>query len=89
MDFRNLILARISVRAYRTDPVPESLLQEVLEAARLAPSACNRQPFRVVVIHTKGRETPFGWPLDSPGPRERKPLEDLVHYERWQGPPGT
>lgn len=171
MDFRNLIAARTSVRAYRPDPVPEPLLLEVLEAARLAPSACNRQPFRILVIHTRGREadllrvypkawfveaplvlavcavpgeawtrsrhdgwnaaetdatiatdhmllaaadrglgtcwiaafdpiaardvldlpegvvpvsfTPLGWPADVPGPKERKPLEELVRYERW------
>ena len=175
MDFKNLIVARYSVRAYRPDPVPDPLLAEVLEAVRLAPSACNLQPFRVLVIHTRGREadllriypkswlvqpplvlavcslpgeawtrsrydgwsaaetdatiamdhlilaaadrglgtcwiaafdptaarevlrlpedvvpvsfTPLGWPLDSPGTRERRPLEDLVHYERWPDRP--
>lgn len=56
MDFQQLILARRSVRAYRPDPVPDELLQKVLEAARLAPSAHNNQAFRVVVIRTRGRE---------------------------------
>jgi len=174
MDFQQLVRARRSVRAYRPDAVPEPLLLQVLESARLAPSACNRQPFRVVVIQTREREaellrvypkgwfveapivlavcavpaeawvrsrhdgwsaaetdatiamdhlllaaadlglgtcwvaafdpaaarevlalpdgvvpvafTPLGWPADEPGPRERKPLEELVHHERWQGP---
>ena len=171
MDFRELAAARYSVRAYRPDPVPEPLLREVLETARLAPSACNRQPFRIVVLRTAGREagllrvypkpwfveaplvlavcavpgeawvrsrhdgwsaaetdatiatdhlllgaadrglgtcwvaafdpaaarellglpegvvpvafTPLGWPADAPGPKERRPLEELVRYERW------
>jgi nitroreductase len=171
MDFRQLAAARRSVRAYRPDPVPEALLREVLEAACLAPSACNRQPFRVVVLTTRGREadllrvypkpwfveaplvlavcavpaeawtrsrhdgwsaaetdatiatdhlllaaadrglgtcwvaafdpvaarevlglpddvvpvafTPLGWPADAPAPKERRPLEELVRYERW------
>jgi nitroreductase len=56
MDFRQVIEARYSVRAYRSDPVPEGLLAQVLEAARLAPTACNRQPFRLIVIRTAGRE---------------------------------
>lgn len=174
MDFQQLALARRSVRAYRPDAVPEPLLRQVLESARLAPSACNRQPFRVIVIRTPGREaellrvypkgwfaeapivlavcsvpgeawmrsrydgwsaaetdatiatdhmllaaadlglgscwvaafdpaaareilalpdgvvpvafTPLGWPADEPGPKERKPLGELVHHERWQGP---
>ncbi len=56
MDFQKLILARYSVRSYRPDPVPEELLLKVLEAARLAPTAHNAQAFRVVVVHTRGRE---------------------------------
>jgi nitroreductase len=27
--------------------------------------------------------TPLGYPADQPGPKERKPLSDLVRYERW------
>jgi len=55
MDFSQLIQARYSVRAYKPDLVEEEKLQEVLEAARLAPSAANRQPFQLIVIHTAGR----------------------------------
>jgi nitroreductase len=56
MDFGELIAKRYSVRAYRSDPVPEGLLETVLEAARLAPTAANRQPFQVFVVGTAGRE---------------------------------
>jgi nitroreductase len=56
MDFSELIKARYSVRAYRSDPVEEDKLRRVLEAARLAPTAANRQPFQLIVIHTTGRE---------------------------------
>jgi nitroreductase len=27
--------------------------------------------------------TPLGYPADEPGPKTRKPLADLVRYERW------
>jgi len=37
-------------RAYRSDPVPDALLTEVLEAATFAPSAENRQPWVFVVV---------------------------------------
>ena len=170
MDFPELIAARYSVRAYRPDPVEAEKLQVILEAARLAPTAANRQPFRLVVLHTAGREeeigkiyrrpwfvqaplviavcaissqawvresdrfnarlidaaivadhlilaaanlglgtcwvaafnvdaarsvlqlpddaepvifTPLGYPADSPGPKVRKPLSELVRYEHW------
>jgi len=56
MDFLELVKKRYSVRAYKPDPVEDNKLQKVLEAARLAPTACNIQPFQFMVIHTKGRE---------------------------------
>jgi nitroreductase len=56
MDFQELIRARYSCRSYRGDPVAEDQLAQVLEAARLAPTADNRQPFRLIVVHTAGRE---------------------------------
>jgi nitroreductase len=55
MEFAELIRQRYSVRAYKPDPVPDDVLARVLEAARLAPTAANRQPFRVLVIRTEGR----------------------------------
>ncbi|MBN1312035.1 MAG: nitroreductase family protein [Anaerolineae bacterium] len=170
MDFRKLIETRYSARAYKPDPVPDELLHQVLDAARLAPTAANRQAFQVIVIHTEGRQeelqhlyqrewfveaplilgvcmlpseawrrspdgqsysfvdaaiimdhmvltaaelglgtcwvaafdpqaareilglpddvvpvifTPLGYAADSPKPKTRKALEDLVRYERW------
>lgn len=56
MEFSELIRARYSVRAYKPDPVEDRKLERVLEAARLAPTAANRQPFQLLVIHTQGRE---------------------------------
>jgi nitroreductase len=56
VDVFEAIRSRYSVRGYRPDPVSDELLGQVLEAARQAPTAANRQPFRIVVIHTRGRE---------------------------------
>jgi nitroreductase len=56
MDFFTLIQQRYSVRAYKPDPVPEEDLEKILQAARLAPTAANRQPFQLIVVHTSGRE---------------------------------
>lgn len=50
MDFRELILQRQSCRGYdESRPVEEEKLQAILEAARLAPSACNGQPYHITV----------------------------------------
>lgn len=169
MEYFDLIRRRYSVRSYKPDPVEDEKLQQVLEAACLAPTAANRQPFQIVVMHTQGRQaelrriysrewfsqaplvlcgigvprtswvredsrryldvdvaivmdhlilaatdlglgtcwiaafnataarealqlpdeieplifTPLGYPADRPGPKERKPLSELVRYERW------
>lgn len=170
MDFLELIEKRYSVRAYKPDPVEDEKLQKVLTAAMLAPTAANRQPFRLVVIHTAGKQaelkriyhrewfvsapliiclcglaneawirgydgknyvdvdaaivmdhiilaateldlgtcwiasfdpatacqylelpqgvepivlTPLGYPANQPKPKERKPMAELVHYEKW------
>ncbi len=60
MELLALLRHRYSVRAYRPDPVPDELLRQVLEAAQWAPTACNRQPFQIIVIRTAGRETELG-----------------------------
>ena len=169
MEFFDLINKRYSVRAYKPEPVEDEKVQRVLEAACLAPTAANRQPFRLIVIHTKDRTedlkkmynrewfytapivicacavpseawsrmdgknysevdatiamdhlilaaadsglgscwiaafdptavrqilalpddvepvalTPLGYPTDEPKPKRRKPLSNLVRYEKW------
>jgi nitroreductase len=47
--FAQLVAVRFSCRAYRSDPVSRAAVEQILEAARLAPSACNRQPWRFAV----------------------------------------
>ena len=72
MDFFELIQARYSVRAYKPDPVEDGTLQRILEAARLAPTAANRQPFQIIVLKTAGRQAelrpiyPRDWFLQAP-----------------------
>lgn len=56
MEFMELIKKRYSVRAYKSTPVEEEKLEKVLEAAVLAPTAANRQPFRLIVLKTAGQE---------------------------------
>ena len=72
MEFLELVRSRYSVRAYQPTPVEEEKLQQVLEAACLAPTAANRQPFRLIVIATEGREAelrriyPASWLTQAP-----------------------
>jgi nitroreductase len=56
MDFFEVIGSRRSIRAYKPDAVEDATLERVLDAARLAPTANDQQPFRVIVLPTQGRE---------------------------------
>lgn len=51
MEYYDLIRTRESIRNYDPEkPVPDDVLGRILEAGRLAPSACNIQPWRFLVI---------------------------------------
>jgi len=47
---REAIELRRSIRKFRSDPVPEDILYELLDAARLAPSGSNAQPWRFKIV---------------------------------------
>ena len=48
--FHDIVANRYSCRHYSQEPVSQEQILEILECARLAPSACNRQPWRFVVV---------------------------------------
>ena len=50
MSFIELVRKRQSTRDYVADPVSREAIGRCLEAARLAPSACNSQPWRFIVV---------------------------------------
>ena len=49
MSFLDLVNKRYSVRNYKTTPVPQEKVVRCIEAARLAPSACNSQPWKFII----------------------------------------
>jgi nitroreductase len=53
MDFLQLARERYSVRKYTSQAVERQKLEAVLEAARIAPTACNLQPWRVHVVQSE------------------------------------
>jgi len=46
----NLIRERHSIRSYSNRPVERKKIEQCIEAARLAPSACNSQPWKFIVV---------------------------------------
>ncbi len=53
MDFMQLAAARYSVRRFSPEPVAQSIIDTILEAGRLAPTGCNYQPQRVLVMQSE------------------------------------
>ena len=55
MDVYECIRTRRTVREFKPDPVPEAIVQKILQAGRWAPSSSNTQPWHFVVV--SARET--------------------------------
>lgn len=55
METQEAIKKRRSIRKFKSDPVPDEHIMALIEAARLAPSGCNAQPWRFKVV--KDHET--------------------------------
>jgi len=47
---KEAIEKRRSIRKFKPDPVPEEVIKALLDAARLAPSGCNAQPWRFKLV---------------------------------------
>lgn len=60
MDFQKTIRERRSVRKYTSMPVEEEKLNRILETARLAPSACNNQPWHFIVVKEEQKRKTLG-----------------------------
>lgn len=60
MNFQELITERQSTRKYLGKSVDKVLVEKCLEAARLAPSACNSQPWHCVVVDDKDKIKEIG-----------------------------
>jgi nitroreductase len=56
MDFYEVIKTRRSVRSYKNQDVPEDKLRKVMNAARIAPSGNNKQPWKFIIIKDRKRK---------------------------------
>jgi len=68
MDVYEAITIRKSIRSYRSDPITHDVLQRILEAGRLAPSAANRMPWKFIIVTE---------------PQKRRTLADLCTYGKF------
>ncbi|MFR9164954.1 MAG: nitroreductase family protein [Dysgonomonas sp.] len=87
-DFKELLEKRYSVRTYLSKRIEEEKIEYILECARLAPSACNHQPWEFYVITSEeGRKA-----VQSAYPREWFTLAPVYivicgdHNQSWKRP---
>jgi nitroreductase len=50
MTFQELINLRQSVRKYSETPVEREKIEKIIEAVHIAPSACNSQPWKIIIV---------------------------------------
>jgi nitroreductase len=72
MEFYDVIETRRSIRGYLDKPVPEESIARISRAVQLAPTACNRQPFRLYLFRDPAirsaicAKVPFPWLNEAP-----------------------
>lgn len=67
-----IIRERRSIRVFKPDPVPDELIQKILEAGRWAPSGANGQPWELVVVRDKEKRGRLAEILQDMGKWERE-----------------
>ena len=64
-EFHTFLRTRRSIRRFKPDPVPASVIEEILCTAAFAPSAHNRQPWRFAVVTDSNAKTRLGEAVTS------------------------
>jgi len=69
LNFIELVKKRKSIRKYKPDQIPEKQLKYIIEAARLAPSWANKQPWKFIIVTNqmlKRKITMRDWAAEAP-----------------------
>lgn len=68
MDAIQCLKTRRSIRAYRPDPVPKEVIEDIIDCARLSPTAINIQPWEFIAVTN---------------PQTRKQIADMTDYGKF------
>ena len=82
MDVYQCIRSRLTIRDFKSDPVPERVIRRMLQAARWSPSARNRQPWNFVIIQNRETLAQIGGIASSGGFIGAAPLAVAVVMDR-------
>jgi nitroreductase len=84
-DYLELIKGRRTLRAFKPDPVPDEMVEKLLEAARWAPTGFNMQPLEMLVVKDLGLREAIKRIVDDYKNSDFFALE--ATREEWQGSP--
>ncbi len=73
MSLKDCIFGRRTIRKYTDDPIPEPVMHEILTAALHAPSACNFQAWKFIVLNDEKKKAEFLEAYGT-GPRGGRPM---------------
>jgi F420 biosynthesis protein FbiB-like protein len=65
MDYHDFLRTRRSIRRFKTDPIPDSVIQRILTTAIFAPSAHDQQPWRFCVVTDLSVKSRLGGAITS------------------------
>jgi len=85
--FLELMKSRRTIRGIKTDPVPEEMVEKILEVARWAPTGFNMQPLELLVIKDESLRLLIKQLVDDYKNDDFYPME--ATREEWQGYPWT
>jgi nitroreductase len=77
--FAELATTRYSVRTFKDTPVEQEKIDQLLEVARVAPTACNNQPQRLIAVTAPDK---LGFIDQSTSCRFGAPLVFIIGYDR-------
>ena len=85
MNVTEALKSRISVRAFKPDPVPEVLVREILDVARYAPSGGNLQPWKVIAVAGAERDAVAALArANMPGAEDDRPIYPANLWEPYR-----
>ncbi len=85
MNIDEAIKTRVSIRAFKPDPVPEQLVRDILDVARFAPSGGNLQPWKVIAVSGAERDAVVALAqANLPGAEDDRPVYPADLWEPYR-----
>ncbi len=85
MNVTEALMARTSIRAFKSDPIPETLVREIVDVARYAPSGGNLQPWTTIAVAGKARDAVVAMAkANMPGMDDDRPVYPANLWEPYR-----